>query len=761
MASLIMTTWSCTAPKAPLAEVQLVPQPAELNLGQGQYDISASTMIYYEAENANSKRSAEFLQSYIEHAMGINLAIAEGDANSKGIVLISQGQGEQEAYQIKVDQERVLLEGSSDKGLFIATQTLRQIIPATVEGGTIGIPAMDINDAPRFEYRGMHLDVGRHFYDVEFIKKFIDQLAFHKMNTFHWHLTEDQGWRIEIKKYPKLTEVGAFRKETIVGHSGRSEEFDGKPYGGFYTQEEVKEVVKYASERFITVIPEIELPGHSLGALAAYPEYGCTGGPYEVATRFGVFDDVFCAGNDKTFEFFQDVFDEVIPLFPSKYIHIGGDECPKANWKKCKKCQARIKKEGLHDEHELQSYFIARIEKYLNSKGRQIIGWDEILEGGLAPNATVMSWRGEAGGIEAAKSHHDVIMTPNSHVYFDHYQSADVDKEPLAIGGFTPLRKVYDYEPIPEELTAEEAKYVKGAQANLWSEYFKTSSQVEYMAFPRMAALAEVVWSPAELKDWEGFKPRLMNLTSHYDKMGINYAKHIFDVDIDKTPNFDEGKMEVKLSNFTGSPIYFTTDGSEPTEQSTLYTEALAFDNSFDVKAVTYTNGNKGRVAELAINYHKASMKPVELLVPADKRYNKFAANVLTDGVRGNSRFDSGDWVGYQHNDMEVVVDLKEAIEVSKVSVGTLSQPGNWIMGARGLEVYVSNDGKTFKKVASKAYPETKKGEKGGLADLEVSFDKTSATQLKVIVKKQDKLPKWHSGAGKAAHLFVDEITVM
>jgi len=388
------------------------------------------------------------------------------------------------------------------------------------------VPFVDIEDVPRFAWRGMHLDVGRHMFPIDFIKKYIDYLAFHKLNVFHWHLTEDQGWRIEIKKYPKLTEISAFRNETIVGHhSTNPQKFDGQKYGGFYTQEEIKEVVKYANERFITVVPEIEMPGHAIAALAAYPELSCTGGPFDVRTSWGISDDIFCAGNENTFEFLKIVLSEVVELFPSKFIHIGGDEAPKARWHECLKCKKRIADENLADEHELQSYFIQRIEKYLNSKGKEIIGWDEILEGGLAPNAAVMSWRGNSGGIEAAKQKHNVVMAPTTRCYFDYYQTEYKDNEPLSIGGFLPLEKVYSFNPIPSELTKEEAKFIIGAQANVWTEYMPNPKQVEYMAFPRMSALAEVVWTNNENKNFNDFLSRMGFQYKRFDAMKINYFK--------------------------------------------------------------------------------------------------------------------------------------------------------------------------------------------------------------------------------------------
>ena len=398
----------------------------------------------------------------------------------------------------------------------------------------------------------MMLDVARHYEPVAFVKKFIDLLAMHNINTFHWHLTEDQGWRIEIKQYPKLTELGSMRKETVIGNN--SPEYDGKPHGGFYTQEEVKEIVAYAQDRYITTIPEIDLPGHMMAALTGYPEFGCTGGPYEVATSWGVFDEVLCAGNEGTYTFLENILTEVMELFPAEYIHIGGDEVPKVRWEECPKCQAKIKELGLKSddkhkkEHYLQSYLTARIEKFLNENGRRLIGWDEILEGELAPNATVMSWQGMGGGIQAAQMGHDVIMTPNTYVYFDYYQTSNTEDEPIAIGGFLPIEKVYSFEPAPESLTAEQKGHILGAQANLWTEYIPTPEQAEYMLLPRMAALSEVQWTQPEKKDYDNFLTRLPQLTSLYERAGYNFATHVYDVQAKLEPNFETNALEDRKS---------------------------------------------------------------------------------------------------------------------------------------------------------------------------------------------------------------------
>ena len=495
-------------------EIFIIPKPVEVIFTGSEFKISQHTKIVYKDSDADFNKVALYLKNEIKKSLNLDLdiIISENLSKKNSIFLIKDSiqNNHPEGYLMNVTNRNIQLFSSTANGAFYGVQTLLQLlkIDDLNDQITFGnkIPGVKINDYPRFQWRGMHLDVCRHFYDKEFVKKYIDALAMHKMNTFHWHLTDDQGWRIEIKKYPKLTEIGSVRKETMVGKNWN--EFDGKPYTGFFTQEDIKEIVQYASDRFITIVPEIEMPGHALAALASYPEFGCTGGPYEVAKTWGVFDDVFCAGNDKTFEFFQDVLNEVIELFPGKYIHIGGDECPKASWEKCPKCQKRIKDEGLKNELELQSYFVRRIEKFLISKNKKLIGWDEILEGGIAPEATIMSWRGTEGGIHSAKLGHDAVMTPNPICYFDHYQG-DPKSEPLAIGGFTDLAKVYNYEPVPTELNKQESKHILGAQANIWTEYITSSEHLEYMALPRMCALAEVVWTPAEHKDFEDFKTRL------------------------------------------------------------------------------------------------------------------------------------------------------------------------------------------------------------------------------------------------------------
>ncbi|MBP0902956.1 beta-N-acetylhexosaminidase [Mariniflexile gromovii] len=508
----------------------IIPKPISLKINKGKFLMDANTKII---ANSELKNEGEYLSDLLSTITKNNM-VFENEGSEKGNISLrfDASISNDEGYKLVVNYDRIIISGRTAKGVFYGIQTFSQLIPREKELTELTIPATVIEDSPKYVYRGMHLDVARHFFSTEFVKKYIDILAMHKMNTFHWHLTEDQGWRIEIKKYPKLTSIGAFRKETIVGHGNtwnkNEAKYDGQPYGGFYTQEEIKDVVAYATKRHITIIPEIELPGHSLAAIAAYPELGNTGEQYEVGTRWGVFPEIY-APSEITFKFLEDVLTEVISLFPSKLIHIGGDEAPKTQWEHSTFAQEVIKREGLKDEHELQSYFIKRIEKFLNSKGRNIIGWDEILEGGLAPNATVMSWRGEKGGIQAAKLKHNVVMTPTQFCYFDFYQTKDKENEPLAIGGKTTVEDVYSYDPTPEELTEEEGKYILGAQANVWTEYIKTPELVEYMILPRLTALSEVVWSKKEDRDWNDFQNRLKHIIKMYDANNLNYAQHSLD----------------------------------------------------------------------------------------------------------------------------------------------------------------------------------------------------------------------------------------
>ena len=523
----------CTPTPTSEASYDVIPMPQSITLTESSepFVLHSGTQISYTAGNADMERNAQFLKDYLAPQLGYELKTVPGIA-SKGIVLQLVDGEATEGYKITVDANRVLVEATSPAGIFYGIQTIRKSLPVE-QGAVVALPAGTITDAPRFDYRGAHLDVCRHFYPVDSIKTYIDMLALHNINKFHWHLTEDQGWRIEIKQCPKLTESGSVRDGTMIRKDWDSN--DSIQYGGFYTQDECREIIKYAADRYITVIPEIDMPGHMVAAVTAYPELGCTGGPYSVRTIWGVSEELLCAGNDKVYDFVEKVLDEVMDIFPSKDIHIGGDECPKTEWEKCPKCQKKIKELGLKKdkqftaEQKLQAYFTQHVDEYLTKHGRNAIGWDEILEGGVSENATVMSWRGEVGGIEAARLKHRVIMTPNTYCYFDYYQSKDRDNEPFAIGGFLPASHVYSYEPLPASLTPEEQSYIWGVQCNVWTEYIPTFSQVQYMILPRGAALAEVQWSQPEVKNYEKFKnERLPRLIKIYELNNYNYCKRIY-----------------------------------------------------------------------------------------------------------------------------------------------------------------------------------------------------------------------------------------
>ncbi len=531
LSGVLLTLLSCQqSPKT--MNNSIIPVPLQQEFHKGVFTINGDTKIVC-SNQKEVVQVADYLSQTVQQFTPITMEVISKEVveyDDQDIVLFLDetcSDLNSEGYRLQVRRRGIEIHANQPEGLFYGVQSLLQLFPLAFYENKIvdelQVQGIQITDEPRFPYRGMHLDVCRHMFPVAFIKKYIDLLATYKFNTFHWHLTEDQGWRIEIKQYPKLTEIGAYRDSTVVGHAGGANPtYDGQRYGGFYTQEEVREIVQYASDRMVTIIPEIEMPGHSLAALSAYPELACTDGPFRAATTWGVFEDIYCP-KEETFVFLENVLAEVMELFPGTYIHIGGDEAPKKRWEESGFCQDLMKKEGLKNEHELQSYFIHRIESFLNSHGRKLIGWDEILEGGLSPNATVMSWRGTEGGIAAAQQGHDAIMTPGSHCYFDHYQ-ADPKTQPLAIGGFTPLDKVYGYEPVPEELSVEEAQHILGAQANVWTEYIPTPEQVEYMVLPRMAALAEVNWSAPTNKNWNDFQYRLSTHFLIYDALEYNYC---------------------------------------------------------------------------------------------------------------------------------------------------------------------------------------------------------------------------------------------
>lgn len=734
--------------------LNIIPKPNSVEIKKGHFVLNKETVILAD-ENSFE---AIFLKESIKNQTGLELKITDKFTNKNviqfGIKIPDTTNFDREYYELNISKSQIHISAFSFQGVFYGIQTLVQIIPFE-KSSEIKLKEVSISDHPKFQWRGMHLDVCRHFFPKDFIKKYIDYLAMYKMNTFHWHLTDDQGWRIEIKKYPKLTEVGAWRNGSMIGHY-TDQTFDDIRYGGFYTQEEIKEIVAYAKERHITIVPEIEMPGHALAALASYPEFSCTGGPFEVGKSWGVLEDVFCP-KDETFTFLENILTEVMALFPSEYIHIGGDECPKVRWKSCSKCQKRIKDEKLKDEHELQSYFIQRIEKFVNSKGRKIIGWDEILESGLAPNAAVMSWRGTEGGIAAAKQKHFVVMSPGSHCYFDHYQG-EPKNEPIAFGGYTNVEKVYSFNPIPKELSAEESKYILGAQANVWTEYINTPEHVEYMVFPRIAALSEVLWGTSNPNNYKEFEKRLISHFEIYDKKGINYSRAIFEVTskVNRAEN-GEGVLFELNSATNSNGIRYTTDGSDPNSNSIQYLKPIEIKKGQTIKAALFENEKqKSAIVEQKFYWSKAVGKNISLINQPHENYNIGGALTLVDGLIGNRSKFGRDWLGFSGKDLNATINLGKTETINKVILCVLESKGSWIYFPKKIEVFLSNDGKNFESVSELSLPEIQdvKGE----VVLEVNSRK--AQFVKVIATNFGKIPDGNPGAGSEAWLFIDEIGI-
>lgn len=756
--------YACSEKRTLNSDYEIIPKPLDVNCkGDASFLLKDGVAVIYPENNQKMQDNAEFLVDYVERQTGVKLTSHAGMPVDGAICLtLDLSDDNAEAYKLIVNDKRVCISGASEAGVFYGIQTLRKSLPVA-QDINVNLSAVEIYDKPRFAYRGAMLDVARHFYTVDEVKTFIDMLALHNINRFHWHLTDDQGWRIEIKKYPKLMSVASERKETVVGrwYSGI---YDGKPYGGYYTQDELRDVIDYAAKRHITIIPEVDLPGHMQAALTAYPELGCTGGPYEVRTIWGVSQDVLCVGNDFTLQFVKDVLSEVADIFPSEYIHIGGDECPKVRWEKCPKCQERIKSLGLKSdakhtkEQRLQSYMIQEAAKYLKEKGKRIIGWTEILEGGLVPDVTLMSWIGESGGIEAAHQHHDVIMTPNTYLYFDYYQSKKVEDEPLAIGGYLPIEKTYNYEPMPKELTKEEQQYIKGVQANLWTEYIPVFSQVQYMVLPRLGAAAEVQWTDPSKKDYKDFLRRVPHLVAVYDCYGWNYATHVYDVNVDMKADTVNHVLNVQLSTMADDPIYYTLDGQDPTEKSLKYTKPFTIDQSVVLKTMAVHPDRTSKISVDTIRFNKATLKPVVLLQPNESRFSPDGPVVLVDGRNGNHSFDTGAWLTVAGNDLEAVINMQAETILNSASVHVYVRKDAWLFDARGFSVSVSSDNKNYKEVASQEYKQMQESDSDGIIEHELSFDPCKATYVKIKVISEKSMPDWHWDAGKAPFLLVDEI---
>lgn len=745
-------------------KVSIIPQPVSLLLLEGDFVINNETVIHLEDDKKELKPAAAFFQSYINGISGYHLLLKKRTSNAITLKLVNNPLIGTEGYTLTVGKDGILIAANARAGIIYGMQSLFQTLPQVQTNRELKVPAMEITDYPRFKWRGMHLDVGRHFFSADVVKAYIDLIAAYKINTFHWHLVDDQGWRIEIKKYPALTAVGAWRVDrTDRPWDIRPQAKPGQEatYGGYYTQEQIKEVIAYAKIRNVNIVPEIEMPGHVASAIAAYPNLSCsqktqlplTGGNYSGASSN------YCAGNEEVFTFLEEVLNEVVALFPSKYIHIGGDEVDKTSWKSCPRCQARMKTLGLKNENELQSYFITRMEKFLISKQKRMIGWDEILEGGLAPEATVMSWRGEAGGIEAAKMNHEVVMTPDYPLYFDHYQ-AGPEGEPLAFGGFNTLKKVYHYEPVPKELNAEQAKYVLGAQANIWTEHITTKEHLEYMLLPRMLALAEVVWSPVQAKSWDAFSERLKYHFKGFEQKGYRFSPGNYTVAI--KPAVINGKLTAALlSDAVNGEIFYTLNGDVPTIGSLKYTGPVVIDSTAILKAVFAVNGAvMGLVpSKQSFVFHQATAKNVSYVNPVSPNYLADGPNSLTDGIRGTAAVNKY-WHGFNGQDLIATIDLGKQMDIGSISLGCLQNYKDWIMMPRWVKFESAEDGINFKELKTINSPVSPEDKMTLIHDFKASFNQRKARFIRVTAKVLEALPKGHSGEGKPAWLFADEIVV-
>ncbi|WP_165871368.1 glycoside hydrolase family 20 protein [Flaviaesturariibacter flavus] len=787
----------------------LFPQPAAIKTVPGSLTITPQTPLI--ASDDADARIAAFFNDRVQELYGFRLPLAkQGNSGVRFVTRRFIKAPDKDAYLLRVDGNGVKVEGDTYAGTFYGLQTLLQLLPEPPKPAPLvvkvkerpgktkvksvlekpappatrrfALPRLLVQDAPRFAYRGMHLDVCRHFFSVSFIKRYIDLLAMHKMNTFHWHLTDDQGWRIEIKKYPGLTNVGGWRNGTIIGRYPGSGN-DNERYGGFYTQDEVKEVVAYAAARYITILPEIEMPGHSSAAIAAYPFLSCfpaeptvipswpsegskaqqaAGRPKQVQETWGVFYDIFCAGKDSTFDFLEGVLDEVIALFPGKYVHVGGDEAPKSQWKRCPNCQARMKANGLKDEHELQSYFIRRIEKFVNAKGRSIIGWDEILEGGLAPNAAIMSWQGERGGIEAAKQQHVAVMTPQKPCYFDYAQAKPEDS--LVWGGYNPLDSVYAYEPLPRALDSAAACYIIGAQANLWTEYMSNPAKVEYMALPRMAALSEALWTPPAQRSWASFERRLPELFARYDRAGYTASRAYYNLQPELLRDSARGGLLLRVRTRLANPTILYT--RNPSSESSLkpllpYPSGGIPVSGTDSIVVALITPQKRQIHSISYSFHfnKATARPVTLQGTPSRNYPGLGALSLANGIYSSRGLASTDWLGFLGGDIDATIDLGKPTPVSTVRLHTLDQNGSWIYLPQYVEVFTSDDGRDFRSIGqAKQFVKDSPTNTQGWITLNVP--ETSARYIRVLAKNYGLIPEGQPGAGTRAWLFADEIDV-
>lgn len=693
--------------KRVVADYNVIPQVQNLSVKDGDvYVFDSSRKLVY--DNQDSRRSLELFAQDLEELVGIRPSVAAGTSeDAKGNVYFTLGlqDGRKEAYSINVSSDGILVRAVAPEGIYRATRTLLKSV-GTEKTSSVEFPSAEVSDWPRFGYRGLMLDVSRHFSDVEMVKRTIDMLALHQLNIFHWHLTDDQGWRIEIKSHPELTEVGAWRDDTVVGRylGGTDYPTDGKRHGGFYTQEQIREIVAYAKERYIEIIPEIDLPGHTSAVLAAYPQLGCEDKEYKVANRWGVIRDVLCAGNPASLDLFKDIMDEVCELFPGKYIHLGGDECVKDRWKACPKCQKKIRELGLKDgsryskEDYLQSWFMGEVASFVQSKGKRVIGWDEILEGVPMDDSVIMSWRGTEGGITAARMGHDVVMTPTSDMYFDQSQTLASQLEEIPVGGFINVMKVYSYEPLPASLTPEQQKHILGCQANVWCEYMPEERIRQYQMLPRLAALSEVQWTMPERKNYKDFLKRLPKMLSIYDHYGYNYAKHIFDVACSYSVNVEKGSLEVSLSTLGNDPIYYTLDGTSPqTKKAMLYDDTpIVISSPSELKVSVLRNGKFTKEETLfKLDCNKATFKKVNISTTLNIMQAHLPHEILTDGIVGSLRCDDYRWMGCTGR-MSLVLDLGKSESFSRIGWVALNSKSENILVPQNVKIQISEDGKQY-----------------------------------------------------------------
>lgn len=693
--------------KRVVADYNVIPQVQNLSVKDGDvYVFDSSRKLVY--DNQDIRRSLELFAQDLEELVGIRPSVAAGtseDAKDNVYFTLGLQDGRKEAYSINVSSDGILVQAVAPEGIYRATRTLLKSV-GTEKTSSVEFPSAEVSDWPRFGYRGLMLDVSRHFSDVEMVKRTIDMLALHQLNIFHWHLTDDQGWRIEIKSHPELTEIGAWRDDTVVGRylGGTDYPTDGKRHGGFYTQEQIREIVAYAKERYIEIIPEIDLPGHTSAVLAAYPQLGCEDKEYKVANRWGVIRDVLCAGNPASLDLFKDIMDEVCDLFPGKYIHLGGDECVKDRWKACPKCQRKIRELGLKDvgryskEDYLQSWFMGEVASYVQSKGKRVIGWDEILEGVPMDDSVIMSWRGTEGGITAARMGHDVVMTPTSDMYFDQSQTLASQLEEIPVGGFINVMKVYSYEPLPASLTPEQQKHILGCQANVWCEYMPEERIRQYQILPRLAALSEVQWTMPERKNYKDFLKRLPKMLSIYDHYGYNYAKHIFDVACSYSVNVEKGSLEVSLSTLGNDPIYYTLDGTSPqTKKAMLYDDTpIVISSPSELKVSVLRNGKFTKEETLfKLDCNKATFKKVNISTTLNIMQAHLPHEILTDGIVGSLRCDDYRWMSCTGR-MSLVLDLGKSESFSRIGWTALNSQSENILVPQNVKVQISEDGKQY-----------------------------------------------------------------